>query len=123
MKGIDPGDLQLEIEKILRDYGELVYQATEKGLGAAQSVLIKNLKSASPKDAGEFSKSWKAKRYKLMRFVGNTKKVTNKKGDEIPLSNILEYSPVRGKPFIKRTYENSMKEMADAIISEIKKEV
>ena len=46
--------------------------------------------------------------------------VDGKKG-KIPLSNILEYSTVRGKPFIKSTYEKSIPEMRDAIIKSIER--
>lgn len=121
---IKVADLQDAIAGILRDYGDVVYEATEEGLDAAEKVLIKNLKAASPKKTGEFAKSWKSKgkKYKLVRIVGNTKTVPAKKGKEIPLANILEYSPVRGKPFIKDTYYASIEEMAAAVVAEIKKE-
>jgi hypothetical protein len=121
---VDINNLQVAVEDILRDYGDLIYQATEEGLTAAENVLIKNLKAASPKKSGKFAKSWKSKgkKYKLKRYVGNTTMVQGKKG-EIPLSNILEYSTTRGKPFIKRTYESSINEMATAVVTEIKKGV
>lgn len=121
---IRPGDLQAEIEKALREYGDIVYRATEEGLEAAQNVLIEELKAASPKRTGKFAKAWKGtgKKYKLMRFVGNS--VTVKSGKkEVPLSNILEYSPTRGKPFIKRTFDASVEKMAAAAVAAIKKEV
>ncbi|MDF2591397.1 MAG: hypothetical protein K0S75_863 [Clostridia bacterium] len=122
MAGIKIDDLEGAIADILRGYGDVVYQATEEGLDAAQKVLIKNLKAASPKGISkQFAKSWKSKKkYKLKRYVGNTKMVPGKKGD-IPLSNILEYSsnsPHQG--LIKRTYEKSINEMAAAVVAEIK---
>jgi hypothetical protein len=120
--GID--DLQDSINEILRDYGDVVYQATEEGLDAAQKVLIKNLKSESPKKTGEFAKGWKGqKKYRLRRYVGNTTTVLGKKGEKIALANIIEYSTTRGKPFIKSTYQNSINEMATAVVNTIKREV
>lgn len=124
-KKVDVNNLEVAIADILREYGDVVYQATEEGLTAAEKVLINNLKASSPKDKGEYAKSWKGKgkKYKLRRYVGNTKTVPGKSG-EIPLSNILEYSsksPHQGK--IKQTYEESINEMAAAVVAEIKKEV
>ncbi len=123
MSSVNIGNLQSAIEDALREYGDVVYEATEEGLAAAQNVLIKELKSASPKgETGKFAKSWKGKKkYKLKRYVGNTKVVKGKKSDTIPLSNILEYStksPHRG--FIKRTFENNINKMAAAVVAKIK---
>ena len=125
-KKIDVNNLEIAIADILRDYGDVVYQATEEGLTAAEKVLIKNLKANSPKDKGEYAKSWKGKgkKYKLQRYVGNTKTVEGKSSDSIPLSNILEYSsksPHQG--LIKRVYDSSIDEMANAIVSTIKQKV
>lgn len=119
---IRPGDLQDAIENILRDYGDLVFEATDEALGEAQKVLIKNLKDASPRRTGRLAKNWKGKRYRGMRAVYNSTMVPGKNG-EIPLSNILEYSPVRGKPFIKKTFDSSVNEMAQAVVNKIKNEV
>ena len=123
---INIDDLAVSIEELLDDYSDEIFFATDEGLNDAEKVLINNLKAASPigkgPDGGEFAKSWKGKgkKYKLRRYVGNTKMVDGKKG-KIPLSNILEYSTVRGKPFIKDTYEKSIPEMRDAIIKSIER--
>ena len=123
---IDVNNLEVAITDILREYGDVVYQATEEGLTAAEKVLIKNLKAASPEGPSKkYKKAWKGKgkKYKLRRYVGNTKMVPGKSG-EIPLSNILEYaekSPHQG--LIKRIYESSIDQMAAAVVAEIKKEV
>ncbi len=123
-KSIDINNLEVEISKIMEEYGDVIFQTTNKAMAAGEKVLIKNLKDASPKDSGEFAKSWKGKgkKYKLKRYVGNTTMV-KAKGKEIPLSNILEYSTTRGKPFIAKTYESSVKDIARAIVDEIKKGV
>ena len=120
---INIDDLAISIEELLDNYSDDIYFATNEGLDEAEKVLIKNLGNASPiGKTGEFAKSWKGKgkKYKLRRYVGNTKMVDGKKGP-IPLSNILEYSTVRGKPFIKSTYEKSIPEMRDAIIKSIER--
>lgn len=121
-KKINIDDLEIAIEDILDDYSDDIYFLTEEGLNEAEKVLIDNLKAASPKDSGEFAKAWKGKgkKYKLRRYVGNTKMVQGKKGP-IPLSNILEYSTVHGKPFIKKTYEQSISAMREAIIKTIER--
>jgi hypothetical protein len=122
--GVKVGGFQEAVMEALSEYGDLVYQATEEGLAAAEKVLVRNLKATSPKKSGEFAKSWKGtgKKYKLVRFVGNSTAVTNNSGEEIALANIFEYSIIRGKPFIKKTFESSIDEMAAAVVAEIKKE-
>lgn len=121
-KKINIDDLEIAIEDLLDDYSDDIYFLTEEGLNEAENVLIENLKNASPKDTGEFAKSWKGKgkKYKLRRYVGNTKMVEGKKGP-IPLSNILEYSTTHGKPFIKKTYEQSISAMREALIKTIER--
>jgi hypothetical protein len=133
---VNPDELNFAIMDILEEYGDLVYEATEEGLDVAEKVLVKNLKAATPVRTGEFKKGWKGtgRKYKLLRFVGNT--VTVKGGDtapskkgrkriyssnEIALANIFEYSILRGRPFIKKTFKESIDEMAAAVVAEIKK--
>jgi len=120
----DVEKLDKAIMDILEEYGDVVFKATNEALGAGEKILIKKLKSASPIDTGVYKKTWKGtgKKYKMVRFVGNTTaKIT--KGKEVPLSNVLEYSTEHGKPFIKKTYESSVNEIANAIINEVKKGV
>ena len=45
---VNTASLQSAVEDILRDYGDVVYEATAEGIKAAEKVLIKNLKAASP---------------------------------------------------------------------------
>jgi len=126
MTDISVNAIQDAIMKSLLEYGDVVYVATEKGLEVAEKGLIKELKSESPKDSGEFAKNWKGKgrRYNLRRYVGNTTTVKGKKSDTIPLSNILEYSTdSKHQGFIKRTVNNSADKIAAAVVAEIKKEV
>ena len=112
------------IAELMKEYGEECYQATEEGLDAAEKVLIGRLKSNSPSKSGKFKRGWKSKgrKYKLQRYVHNTRMVEGAEG-KIPLSNILEYSTTRGKPFINRTYQESIEAMASAVVEALKKEV
>ena len=114
-------DLAGEIEKTLKDYNNKVFIQNQTALDETEKVLINNLKQNSPTDTGTFKKSWKSKgkKYKNKRYVGNTKTV----GNGIPLSNILEYSPTKGKPFIKQTFEASIPAMANKYAETIKKGV
>lgn len=121
---INAEDLDIAIAELLKEYGDMIYIATENGLDIAQKKLINNLKSASPKKTGKFKKGWKGtgKKYKLVRFIGNKTTVEGRGGERIALANILEYSTTRGRPFIKHTFEKSVDEIARAVVNEIKKE-
>lgn len=117
------------ISEMVEEYGNTVYKATEKGLDKGANELKEDLHNASPEDTTEFKKSWKVKKYNLKRSIGNTKEVEFsasgrkkfKKGKKIPLINILEYSTVRGKPFVKATFEKDSDKITNIIIEEIKK--
>lgn len=117
--------LESAIAEILRDYGDVVFEASDDGTEAAAKVLVKNLAAASPHRSGKFAKGWKTtgKKYKAMRFVGNTVTVPGKGGKEVSLTNIFEYSTTRGKPFVKQTFEESVGEMAQAYVDAMKNKV
>ena len=114
-------DLAGEIQKTLKDYNDKIFIQNQTALDETEKVLINNLRQNSPTDTGTFKKSWKSKgkKYKNKRYVGNTKTV----GNGIPLINILEYSPTKGKPFIKKTFAESIPAMASKYIETIKKGV
>ena len=122
---ITPDKISDAISDILAEYGDVIFIATEDGLDAASDVLIRNLKAASPKKSGKFAKNWKSKgrKYKLRRYIGNSTTVFSDKHGEIALANILEYSTTRAKPFIKETFENSVPEMAQAMVNKVKEGV
>lgn len=125
--------LQEDVEKILEEYIGEAEEAAEDGMDAAEKVLIKRLKAASPKGiTKQYAKSWQGSgaKEKLYRAVGNTKSVKGakkkrgrKRGTELPLSDILEYSTVRGHPFIRRTFEASVDEMVNAMTEAMKRRV
>ena len=120
--------LQDAIEDMLREYGDVVYIATEEGLDAAAYTVLAEIKDATPRgETKMFYKRWKVEgsqgTYKLRRYIGNSTQVEDSKGNKIALANIFEYSTVRGNPFIKRTFENSIPKMAAAVVAKIKQEV
>ncbi|MDK9712313.1 hypothetical protein [Acidaminobacter sp.] len=124
---IQTSELEDAIAELMEEYGDDVYRLTEEGLDVAESILIKNLKAASPGSSPHkvnFAKNWKSKgkKYKMLRYVGNSTMVQGPDG-EIPLANILEYSTNHGSPFIKNTFESSVDEMAAAVVNQIKKGV
>lgn len=118
---IDVNNLQSAIDEILQDYGDKVFRATEEGLDEAANILVVNLKSETPKgETKKLGRGWKTeKKYKLKRYVHNTKMVDGKDG-KIPLINIIEYSPTKGKPFVKSTFNSSVNAMANAVVGNIK---
>lgn len=131
---ISPDALGDAIAEALREYGDVVYQATEEGLTAGAYVLKDELRAATPNiknpprgySKKNFGKRWKVigeGKYKLQRYVGNSTVVSSKEGDPISLANIFEYSTTRGHPFVKDTFENSINKIAAAVVAEIKKEV
>ena len=123
LSAIDVSGLQGAISDILEQYADDVFIATEDGLDKAEQLLIGNMKAASPSDSGKFKSSWKGtkRKYKGVRFVGNTKNVRSK-GRNIPLINIFEYSTTNhAHPFVKQTFESSIDAMKNAIIAAIKK--
>jgi hypothetical protein len=111
------------LTEVLAEYEEEVHAATEEGLDEAEKILIRRMKDASPVDSGKFHRSWKGtkRKYKMTRFVGNTKTVRSK-GRNIPLSNIFEYSTTNhARPFIKQTFERCSEELVRAIVGAIER--
>lgn len=116
------------LSEILEEYSDAVYEASEEGLDSAEQVLIKELKADTPgklPHKRNLAKGWKGtkRKYKLLRYVGNSVTVEGKDGKEIALLNILEYSTVNGHPFVKDVVERSYDKMAAAVVAEIKKGV
>ena len=109
------------IQKELKDYGDKVFVTNQTALDETEKILLKNLKINSPSSTGLFKKSWrsKGKKYKNKRYVGNTKTVDG----GIPLINILEYSPTKGKPFVANTFTASIPEMVNKYTETIKRGV
>lgn len=60
-KTIRPADLQKELQDILQEYESEVREAIDKSLPEVGKETVKELKKTSPKDRGEYKKTWKSK--------------------------------------------------------------
>lgn len=113
--------IELALEDILKNYQDLLTSATEEGLDDAAEIFLKNAESMSPRRTGDYARSWavKEKKYRLRRYVGNTKAVKGKKSDAVPLINVLEYSAVRGRKHVQKIFNASLNGMVEAIAKKI----
>ncbi len=98
----------------------------EDALNEASEVLKKELESSSPQSGAigpTLKNSWGIKKnYRRVRYVGNSKTVSGRKGKRIPLSNLLEYgerSPHKG--FIKNTFERTKPLIRNVFVNRLKK--
>ena len=123
-------ELDKAIAEILQEYGDLVMEAAAEGAMKGADVLVKKLKASSPKQpksTGQYAKKWKREKGKsrgssVRSYVGNTSTVKGSRGEDIALTNILEYStesPHQG--LIKQTFLENVDKIAAAIVAEIKK--
>lgn len=118
-------ELSESLNNLLGEYEDEVYKATEEGLDDAEKILIQRMQGASPVDSGDFKKAWKGtkRKYKMVRYVGNTTKVKSK-GRNIPLINIFEYSTTNHqKPFVKQTFERCSDELARAVVGALERKI
>ena len=119
MEIIDPEDLTRTIQDALNEFGDLAVSATDEALIEGATVLVKALKRASPVKTGRYKKGWRInKKPKLKKYVRNTTTEDGKNGS-VPLSNVLEYSETKGDPFIAKTFESTVDDIALAIIQAI----
>lgn len=59
-KIIRPADLQKELQDILQDYEAEVNEAIEEALPKVGKETVSELKKTSPKDKGNYKKTWKS---------------------------------------------------------------
>ena len=113
-------NLAEELKEILNQYSNEVFEAKERGLDKAADYFVQRLEDASPVRTGELKKNWlRTDKYKGVRYVGNsTIGSKNKCGYGIPLTNLLEFGS-KGKPFIRRTFEENKDKLIEIIKGEI----
>lgn len=113
-------NLAEELKDILEEYSQELYESKEIALDKASDYLVEKLKANSPSRTGVFKKSWlRTDKYKGVRYIGNSAVGSkNEYGYQIPLSNLLEFS-VKGKPFIRRTFEENKEQIINIIKGEI----
>lgn len=109
-------NLYEELKDILNEFTEELKERKEVALDKASDYLMERLEQESPVQTGEFKQSWtRTTKYKGVRYVGNTKTAKNSK---IPLSNLIEFSS-KGKPFIRKTFEQNRTEIEKIIRGEL----
>ena len=113
-------NLAEELKDILNEYSKELYANKEQALDKASDYLMEKLEQASPVDTGEFKRSWvRTHKYKGVRYIGNSAVGgKNKYGYSIPLSNLLEFSS-KGKPFIRRTFDENKEQIIRIIKGEL----
>lgn len=113
-------NLAEELKEVLNEYSNELFEAKERGLDKASDYFVEKLEDASPVRTGKLKQSWsRTDKYKGVRYVGNSAVGSNnKQGYGIPLTNLLEFSS-KGKPFIRRTFEENKEEIIKIIKGEI----
>ena len=113
-------NLAEELKDILNEYSEEIYESKEQALDKASDYMLEKLEQNSPVDTGKFKSSWiRTNKYKGVRYIGNSAVGgKNSYGYEIPLSNLIEFSS-KGKPFIRRTFDENKEEIIRIIKGEL----
>lgn len=113
-------NLDEELKEVLNKYSNELFEAKERGLDKASDYFVEKLEDASPVRTGKLKQSWsRTDKYKGVRYVGNSAVGSNnKQGYGIPLTNLLEFSS-KGRPFIRRTFEENKDKLIEIIKGEI----
>lgn len=113
-------NLAEELKEILNQYSNEVFEAKERGLDKASDYFVERLEDASPVRTGKLKESWlRTDKYKGIRYVGNSAVGSkNEYGYGIPLTNLIEFSS-KGKPFIRKTFEENKDKLIEIIKGEI----
>lgn len=110
--------IEKEMDKIFSDFLNSSFEIRQKAVQKGAEVLKRKAEMASPTNTGDFSSKWAIKtKYKDHRYVGNTKTVSSKEKENIPLINILEYS--ENTAFLRKTYDACENEIFQAIKNEL----
>lgn len=114
--------IEKELEKILGDYTEQVGEKTDQILKKVARDTVKELKSSSPKDKGDYAKSWAVKSVKSGRLTSYV--VHNKK--HYQLTHLLEKGHakrnggrVSARVHIKPAETNGIKEAIERLEAEL----
>lgn len=119
-KKINATEFELAFEEILKEYEDILTEATDEGLDEAAEVYIGNAQRLSPRRTGRYAANWAVyqKKYHLKRYVGNS--TTSKEG--IPLINLLEYSTgKKRRPHVQKIFNESIPGMLEAIEKNLNK--
>ena len=120
-KGITTSRLPLDeppsaLSEILTDAVRANFDDRQAAIQAGAEVFKSAVEQATPKDTGGMAESWEIKtKYKDRRYVGNTKTVSGGGKENIPLSNVLEYSDNPHNGFIRQCFAATESRIFDAI--------
>lgn len=115
-----------ELKEALHNYGEDIRSVSDSALNKAGDMLVEKFSAASPDSGmaheGKLKDSWAYDpKYHGVRYVGNTALGSkNKYGYDIPLVNLLEFGS-KGKPFMRKTFDENKDEIIKIIIEELNK--
>ena len=117
-------DIFGELKQALDEYGQDIRYASENGLNEAADMLVDKFSAASPDSGiaheGKLKESWTYDpKYHGVRYIGSTATGSkNKYGNDIPLVNLLEFGS-KGKPFMRKTFDENKDEIIKIIVGEI----
>lgn len=118
-------NLAYELQEVLNEYANELISKKEIALDKAADFLLEKLEQNSPYDetssGKHFKDSWlRTDKYQGVRYIGNSKIGSKNKeyGGDIPLSNLIEFGS-KGKPFIRRTFEENKDKLIEIIKGEI----
>ena len=115
-----------ELKEALHNYGEDIRHVSDSGLNKAADMLVEKFSAASPDSGiaheGKLRDSWiYDPKYHGVRYIGSTATGSkNEYGYDIPLVNLLEFG-AKGKPFMRKTFDENKDEIIKIIIEELNK--
>lgn len=112
-------DFAKEVDKIIVEFKNKNFEATQKALTTTAQAGARILENQSPVATGRFKGSWDVEtKYANTKYIHNTALAPNR----IPLVNLIEYSR-RHTPFIYSTFNRYREDLFRQFIIEYQKEI
>lgn len=117
-------NFSVAVKEALNEIVDVTYEQIDKGLDKAMDYMIDKLVAASPPGSGLTKNSWVGEgKYKNVRYINNTRTRPGNRlkgeGANVPVINMLEYSSIKGKPFVARTVQAEQQNIINIIKGEI----
>ena len=117
-------NFSVAVKEALNDIVDVTYEQIDKGLDKAMDYMIDKLVAATPEGTGLTKESWQGEgKYKNVRYINNTRTRPGNplkgEGANVPVVNLLEYSSIKGKPFVARTVQAEQQNIINIIKGEI----
>ena len=117
-------NFSVAVKEALNEIVDVTYEQIDKGLDKAMDYMIDKLVAATPEGTGLTKESWKCEgKYKNVRYINNTRTRPGNplkgEGANVPVVNLLEYSSIKGKPFVARTVQAEQQNIINIIKGEI----